>query len=525
MLPVTNSPNLAPLDTSHSSPSTTPTNSSTNSPAPFTITNTSPFSENTQTSRAPAASASAKISAASAALSGSSQAAQTYTTKLTAANTLTTDAKALANAVLPSKGGGFSEPAVQVSTFAVGGVQANDMMVIQRTTPESDKPNIVLYVPENEGASFHEFADLNQMNTWLKQQADTPASLDRFASHFSNGVFPEKTQSVKDTLTQFRQDDINAVVGPYGKEDDDIFHRLDSGMRRQPPAEVNGLTNFGLRFESPSGQRTYSGQRPDGETVNYSYDAYGNLIGAGDKDSYFFQKNALNNPYAPLAPLTEDQFARDIKRAVDDNVGANDLNGLYQEFIHHLENPAYGISGALQRAGVPKDVAAAAQSYLDNPIGSALVNINKAGSNWFGKQLGRLAGKSIDEADMNKRLDEFGKAAQTMVGSYGRMRQLGEMSAKALKGEPPSLDDLTILGAMFKGFNDSSAKVDGQKQTAPEPSKPTEDSKTPAPSKPYETKQTPEEPVSPEELRSFATPLKPDDLASMHNRVQGYLYE
>jgi hypothetical protein len=279
------------------------------------------------------------------------------------------------------------------------------------------------------------------MNGWLKRQLDAPGGLDRFAGHFASNTFGERREAAKNILSQFHDGDVNAVVGPYGRENEDIFKRLDDGVQRKPPAGVNGLDQLGFLRESASGERHYSGHRSDGETVVYNYDAYGNLHGTGDRGNYYFQKNALNGSHAPLTPLTKEQYGQQVVRTANDNVGMNDMNGLYQEFIQHLENPAYGISDALDRAGVPKDIANASERYLNNPIGSALVDINKASHNWFGKQMSKLYGRDVDETEMNGMLEKFGRETLAVVPGYGRTRFLCDTVACALKGELPEEKD------------------------------------------------------------------------------------
>jgi hypothetical protein len=439
---VTNLPRLASLDPLNGSADHTPNRSSKDLHAPFSITHTDPFGESAAQRYESRATTAVPAGASSPALSGTGQAAGTYATALGRdSGKLTADGNTLAGTVLPSHRGGFSGPAVQVSTFAVDGIQANDMLVVQRIAPVLGKPNVVLYMPEKQGASFHEFNDVDEMRGWLKQQVDTSAGLDRLAAHFAGDTFSEKVEAVKTTLSQFRDGDANAVVGPYGKEDDDIFQRLDDGVHRKAPCEVNGLADTAFLRESANGERTYAGQRPDGEKVVYRYDAYGNLHGEGDKGNYYFQKNALNHPRRALTPLSKAEYGKEIVRTANDNAGMNDLNGLYQEFIAHLANPAYGVSDALDRAGVPKDIAEGTERYLNNPIGSALVDINKASGNWFGKQLGELYGRDIDESEMNDKLDKFGLESQNIIPGYGRARFLCSLAADALKGELPNQND------------------------------------------------------------------------------------
>jgi len=61
-----------------------------------------------------------------------------------------------------------NSPQVQVKTFAVDGIQARDIIFIQRVPAVPDEPNIVLFVPEKEGRSLHSFTTTEEMNTWVK---------------------------------------------------------------------------------------------------------------------------------------------------------------------------------------------------------------------------------------------------------------------------------------------------------------------------------------------------------------------
>jgi hypothetical protein len=128
----------------------------TSAPSPFAITNSNPFAESTSI-RYGSASTSAKTTNKT---SATCEAAKAYEDKLNQSETISLDGKVLADAVLPSSRGAADAPTVRVSTFGANGVQANDMMVIQRGKPELGKPNVVLYMPEKDGTSFHEFNDL-----------------------------------------------------------------------------------------------------------------------------------------------------------------------------------------------------------------------------------------------------------------------------------------------------------------------------------------------------------------------------
>jgi hypothetical protein len=86
--------------------------------------------------------------------------------------TLTAQGRALAHAaVAPGKVGA---PGVQVSTFAVDGAQANDIVMIKRVPVTTEGPNFLLYIPEDDGASFHTFTTREEMTVWLKALANDP---------------------------------------------------------------------------------------------------------------------------------------------------------------------------------------------------------------------------------------------------------------------------------------------------------------------------------------------------------------
>jgi len=65
---------------------------------------------------------------------------------------LSAGGRALATAVVrPGKPGA---PGVQVSTFAVDGVQAKDIVMAKRTPATAEGPNFLMYLPEQEVSRF-----------------------------------------------------------------------------------------------------------------------------------------------------------------------------------------------------------------------------------------------------------------------------------------------------------------------------------------------------------------------------------
>ncbi|NVZ53280.1 hypothetical protein HX792_23270 [Pseudomonas sp. B6002] len=359
---------------------------------------------------------------------------------------LAPDANAMVDAVLyPGKA---TLPKVQVKTFAVNGIQANDILFIQRVPPVPDGPNIVLYVPEKDGGSFQAFNTREEMNTWLKTLAGDPQRLEAFAKHFAESGYPGRTQSVLDTMAQFKNNDINAVVGPFANEHSDIFGRLDKGASA-PPVSVNGLSNLKTERESPEGRVLYSGLRPDGEKVYFQFDAYGNLLGDGDKGNFYFLNNGVNSG-RPLVPLSEQAFKQKVTNQSLDNVGANDIRGFYDELLNHLEHPFSGLGEALQVFGVNQNTADTVERYFDNPFSALLLDLNK------NNQIGNVFG--VDKPTMDGVLKGVGDVAQGFVPVYGQARGLATLLTKAIHNEPMTDQEVRDLGDALGLKPDSPAR-------------------------------------------------------------------
>ncbi|WP_226478268.1 DUF6543 domain-containing protein [Pseudomonas sp. MWU16-30323] len=325
----------------------------------------------------------------------------------------------VANAVLAP--GTSSTVGAQVCTFAVDGIQSSDILLIKRVPASETGTNILLYIPDEEGNSFFEFNNLEEMNAWLKEVATDPDKLDIFAGHFSRNAPAAKR--VKDTMTRFAADDINAVVGPFGYEKGDIFNRLDKHTS-VPPVPVNGLTGTYLNVETLESRVTFAGTRPDGETVLYQYDAYGNFHGGGDKGNFYFVKNGLNNDQ-PLSPISREQYLKTVVSVSLDNVGANDLQGLFDEFIRQLKNPGSGIGTALIVLGVPEDVAESIEKIVKNPVTGTLLELNQ------GNRLGKLFG--VEKAQMDAALTQIGDEIQGRIPYYGAIREGAAQTAAMLE--------------------------------------------------------------------------------------------
>jgi len=327
----------------------------------------------------------------------------------------------LANAALYP--GGLSTVGAQVCTFAVDGIQSNDILVVKRVPASETESNILLYIPDEEDNSFFEFNSLEEMNAWLKDVANDPDQLEVFTRHFSHNAPPDQVKRVKDTMTRFAQGDINAVVGPFGYEKNDIFTRLDKNTT-VPPVPVNGLTDTYLKVETREGRVTFAGTRPDGETVLYQYDAYGNFHGGGNKGNFYFVKNGLNNN-EPLSPMSQKQYLETVVRVSLDNVGANDMRGLFDEFIRQLKNPGYGLGAALIELGIPEDVAYSIEKIAKNPVTGTLLELNQ------GNRLGELFG--IEKTQMDGVLTTIGDEIQGRIPYYGSIRGGLSQTARMLE--------------------------------------------------------------------------------------------
>ncbi|KRP41146.1 hypothetical protein TU73_27730 [Pseudomonas libanensis] len=302
-------------------------------------------------------------------------------------------------------------PGVQVSTFAVDGAQSNDMMVIKRVPPTEGGPNLVLYMPEDEVTSFHEFKNAEEMTDWLKEVANDPTERKRFTQHFSSDKAPKQEERVNKKFGEFANGDINAVVGSFGYEKGDIFERLNKDAS-VPPVQVNGLTRTQLYKQEPDGKATYIGYQEDGKKILYKYDAYGNMHGSNGKE-WFFAQNGLNEN-KPLEPMTFNEFRKKIASVSLDNVGANNLNGLYDEFLKQLRSPGHGLATALKALGVPDDVAHSIETIAKDPVKGTLLELN------HDNRIGKLFG--VDQEEMDAQLENAGNQIQNNIPYYGTWR-------------------------------------------------------------------------------------------------------
>lgn len=324
---------------------------------------------------------------------------------------------------------------MQVSTFAVDGLQANDIVVIKRVPPSAEGTNFVLYVPEEPGPSFHEFNTREEMTDWVKEQASDPEEQEKMAAHFP----PQHKENVKTTLTQFADNDINAVVGSYGYEKGDIFTRLNRDVT-EPPVPVRGLSNKSFKGFDERGRPTYKGYLKDGTEVIYKYDPYGNLQGASGKGTFYFVRNGLNNSDAPLVPMTLKQWNRRVQGQSLENVGANNLAGMFHAFIRQLRNPGEGLATALMVFGVPSDVAYSIEEIVKNPFTGTLLQLN------HDNRLGKLFG--VGKEAMDNWLEKVGGEVQSRISRYGSARDgLSTLADILEEYGPPAPDTETKVTA------------------------------------------------------------------------------
>jgi hypothetical protein len=240
-----------------------------------------------------------------------------------------------------------------------------------------------------------------------------------------------------------------------------------SATRRRRSAEGNGTALPSIpgvsnieKINQAQGEDMYRGSLQDNSVLLFTYDKNGNLQGADNQQRFYFQENGRTQPRA-LEPLSSQEFAIKAAAKATDNVGANDLHGLYDEFLHHLENPAYGLGDALQVYGVDKQTGENIERYANNPLGSGLSDINKHYDNAIGRALG------LSQAEFDQKADAIGMAGQTAIPIYGQARALGYLIAKALRNEPLNPQEQKDLLQMANMGRVSGPKPQVNSESAP----------------------------------------------------------
>ena len=158
----------------------------------------------------------------------------------------------------------------------------------------------------------------------------------------------------------------------------------------------------------------------------YRYDFHGNLLGSGDKGSFYFLKNGAHSQL-PLVPITLPQLRELVFR------GNGDLNSVVNAFANFLESPFSGVSTLLQALGVDKATADTVERGLDNPVNAVLLFLNK------NNDIGRVFG--LPKSEMNAILTNFATAAQGFVPGYGTYRSVAAVLAKILKQQPVTQEE------------------------------------------------------------------------------------
>ncbi|NVZ69195.1 dermonecrotic toxin domain-containing protein [Pseudomonas costantinii] len=371
-------------------------------------------------------------------------------------------------------------PKVNVLSFGVGGVDANDMFFVRRDPVIPGSTNIVLYMPENDFKSFYEFKSTKEMQAFLKTLPKTPAAFSAFLAHFGRDVNSDAVRSVVKSMNEWASGPDNTkpkmAMGGSSYIFGNVFERQER-LSQEPvnPIFVNGLTDLQHEWVSPRGFAVYSGKRPDGELVLYKYDTAGNLTGLGDKGNYYFVEDGLRRR-APLVPLTAEQYSAGLEKEVLKNLDDGGLEGLLdvlrpfvpptdeaittsaetqvwnykdgalgllkQGLGAFLENPFFWTSEFLELLGVSKDKAGFVERTLDNPVTSLLKYANKY--NDLGKRFGKT------KAEMDKAFEDIGNTLQAAIPVYGQVRGVGSWGAKAIENGPVTDKNLNDAAGEFQ---------------------------------------------------------------------------
>ncbi|WP_312494612.1 dermonecrotic toxin domain-containing protein [Pseudomonas cremoris] len=371
-------------------------------------------------------------------------------------------------------------PKVNVLSFGVGGVSANDMFILRRDPAMPGSTNIVLYMPESDFKSFYEFKSTRDMQAFLKTLPKTPAAFNAFLAHFGSDVNSDAVRSVVKSMNEWAAAPENTkpkmAIGGSSYIFGNVFERQARlSQEAVTPISVNGLTDLQHVWVSPRGFAVYSGKRPDGELVLYKYDTAGNLTGLGDKGNYYVVEDGLRRK-APLIPLTAEQYSaaleKEILKSLDDG-GLKGLLDVLRPFVpptteartvsvktqgwnykdgalgllkqgvgEFLENPFFWTSEFLELLGVSKDKAGFVERTLDNPVTSLMKYANKY--NDLGKRFGKT------KAEMDSAFEDIGNLLQGAIPVYGQVRGAGSWGAKAIKNAPATDKHLNDAAGEFR---------------------------------------------------------------------------
>ncbi|MBM7128480.1 dermonecrotic toxin domain-containing protein [Dyella mobilis] len=355
---------------------------------------------------------------------------------------LTSDGELLAHRFLSPNTNLSSPPYARAFSFAVNGVESNDSFIIQGFgNGDPQKNRIVLYMPDHgEGHAYHEFGSMDELRAWVARMGQDPTGRARFLSHFSEVAQPSVGNSLdmlngaSNSPEVSYQNDV--VVGAYAEIRGDVSKRV-GHAGSYPPG--NGKLSDIQFAGNTKGIDTFRGKTAEGETVNYQYDAYGNLLGAGDRGHFFVQENGLRVPSASMEVFdNQSAFDKRVASMASDNVGANDLHGFMDELLNHLQNPAYGLGDALTQLGLNEGTSRFMEQFAGNPVGALLHQVNDLTGNAFGRALG------MDQQHADELLDQAGLAIGALT-PYGAEEFLARVIAKANKGEALSREEIADL--------------------------------------------------------------------------------
>lgn len=358
---------------------------------------------------------------------------QTFTDLLardTDRGVLTADGKELLDALLNP---GPSQPTkVHVLSFGIHGVRANDMFLVRRNPPVPGKTNVMLYMPEKDTPSFHEFANSKDVHKFFKEIPTNPGAFATLLDHFGRDSRLESVETVRQAMQEFASAPENSKpawgLGGLGYINSNVFERLEEWTIQSANTPiVNGLTDIQIKETSAQGIVTYIGTRPNGESVSFRYDMLGNLTGAGEEGNIYYLKNAKTSK-SPLVRITPQQLGTTVIEDALKVIREEGAEGVIKALGDFLQTPFDWVSKLLEAFGVSKSVSGDIERFIDNPVTFLLLYGNKY--NDLGKTLGKT------KAEMDKLLTQVGDGVQGAVPGYGKGRALATLIGKAIKNEP-----------------------------------------------------------------------------------------
>lgn len=319
------------------------------------------------------------------------------------------------------------QPRVSTYNFNVGRYPAKQSFIVKREPIVPGAVNFVLWMPEKDFKSSYEFKSYKAIDDFLKNLTKQPEAFHAFLAHFGDKTASSPVRTALQELASATEGSTpKKLMGPGKQIVGNLFEHLDRTSENPTTIIlVNGLVSQQLESVD-AGRPTYSGVRPDGETVVYRYDVHGNLLGSGDKGNFYFLRNGAHSQL-PLEPITLPQL-----RALAFK-GNGDLNSVVNAFANFLESPFSGVSTLLQALGVDKATADTVERSLDNPVNAVLLFLNK------NNDIGRVFG--LPKSEMNEILTYFATTVQGFVPTYGTYRSVAAVMAKILKQLPVTQEE------------------------------------------------------------------------------------